>query len=217
MVTIILSTLTASHPAFKTVILLITYWADLPVTIVQKLPTARHMDGLSPTSCRYVVHYKEAVRECQCMRLFMTYWELEETNRLRTLLMSLYAETNMEFHRAEQHAQALLKTLITKQSLTHVADDAQYLNTASQSNKTSLRETDAQLDLMRDHIMQRLPVKLSAEDSDSPSHCIRDSPSTTHDKSISMKTLAHPRHFKSVVLYIDNVSADLDSKNFNSQ
>ncbi|KAG2107620.1 uncharacterized protein F5147DRAFT_774067 [Suillus discolor] len=141
----------------------------------------RHMDGLSPTSCRYVVRYKEAVHERQRMRLFMTYWELEETNRLRTLLTSLYAETNAEFQRAEQDAQALLKTLVTKQSLTCVVDDAQYLDATRQSNKTSLRETDAQLDLMRDHIMQRLLVKSFAEDSDSPSHCIGDSPSAADD------------------------------------
>ncbi|KAG1887865.1 hypothetical protein F4604DRAFT_1675009 [Suillus subluteus] len=42
-----------------------TYWADLTVTVDQELRTARHMNGLSPTSCRYVVHYKEAVRERQ--------------------------------------------------------------------------------------------------------------------------------------------------------
>jgi hypothetical protein len=137
------------------------------------------MDGLSPTSCRYAIHYKEAVRERQRMRLFMTYWELEETNRLRTLLTSLYAETNTEFHRAEQDAQELLKTLVTKQSLTRVVDDAQYLDAVRQSNKTSLRETDAQLDLIRDHFMQRLPVKSFAENSDSPPHCIGDSPSAT--------------------------------------
>ncbi|KAG0691866.1 hypothetical protein DFH29DRAFT_883536 [Suillus ampliporus] len=62
----------------------------------------KYMDGLSPTSCRYVVHYKEAVRERQRMRLFTTYWELEETNRLRTLLTSLYAEADLEFRRSEQ-------------------------------------------------------------------------------------------------------------------
>ncbi|KAG1775007.1 hypothetical protein EV702DRAFT_1199856 [Suillus placidus] len=139
------------------------------------------MDGLSPTSCRYIVHYKEAVRERQRMRLFMTYWELEETNWLRTLLMSLYAETNVEFHRAEQDAQALLTALVTKQSLTRVADDAQYLDAVRQRNKTSLQETDAQLNLLKDRSMQRLPVKLSAEDSDSLSNCIGDSPSATDE------------------------------------
>jgi hypothetical protein len=61
----------------------------------------RQMDGLSPASCRYVVHYKEAVRERQRMRLFTTYWELEETNRLHTLLNSLYAEADLEFRQAD--------------------------------------------------------------------------------------------------------------------
>ncbi|KAG2336224.1 hypothetical protein BDR05DRAFT_953510 [Suillus weaverae] len=141
----------------------------------------RHMDGLSPASCRYVVHYKEAVHERQHMRLLMTYWELKETNRLCTLLMSLYAKTNVEFRRAEQDAQALLTVLVTKQSLTHVADDAQYLDAVRQRNKTSLQETDAQLNLLKDRSMQRLPVKSSAEDSDSLSNCIGDSPSVTDE------------------------------------
>ncbi|KAG2743472.1 hypothetical protein P692DRAFT_20784882 [Suillus brevipes Sb2] len=136
----------------------------------------RHMDGLSPTSCRYIVHYKEAVRERQRMRLFMTYWELEETNRLRTLLMSLYAETNVEFHRAEQDAQVLLKALVTKQTLSRVVDDAQYLDGVRRHNKTSLQDTDAQLDLLKDYSMQP-----PAEDSGSPSNCIEDNHRATDE------------------------------------
>jgi hypothetical protein len=136
------------------------------------------MDGLSPKSCRYVVHYKEAVRERQRMRLFTTYWELEETNRLRTLLLSLYAETETEFRRAEHDAQALLNALVTKQSLSRVAEDTQYLDTVRQHNKTSLRETDTQLDLLRDHILQGPPVRSSAGGLDNPSSCIGSSPST---------------------------------------
>ncbi|KAG2096662.1 hypothetical protein BD769DRAFT_1394632 [Suillus cothurnatus] len=154
--------------------------SHLTVTIDQKLQTARHMDGLSPKSCRYVVHYKEAVRERQCMRLFMTYWELEETNRLRTLLLSLYAETETEFRRAEHDAQALLNALVTKQSLSRVAEDTQYLDTVRQHNKTSLRETDTQLDLLRDHILQGPPVRSSAGGLDNPSSYIL------------IETLAHP-------------------------
>ncbi|KAG2086689.1 hypothetical protein BD769DRAFT_1681102 [Suillus cothurnatus] len=112
----------------------------------------RHMDGLSPASCRFIVHYKEAVRERQRMRLFTTYWELEETNRLRTLLMSLYAEEDLEFRKSEQETQGLLKALITKQSLSRTAGDVDFLAAARQRNKTSLRETDARLDLLKDRI-----------------------------------------------------------------
>ncbi|KAG2133498.1 hypothetical protein BD769DRAFT_1665765 [Suillus cothurnatus] len=112
----------------------------------------RHMDGLSPASCRFIVHYKEAVRECQRMCLFTTYWELEETNRLRTLLMSLYAEEDLEFRKSEQETQGLLKALITKQSLSRTAGDVDFLTAARQRNKTSLRETDAWLDLLKDRI-----------------------------------------------------------------
>jgi hypothetical protein len=110
------------------------------------------MDGLSPASCRFIVHYKEAVRERQRMRLFTTYWELEETNRLRTLLMSLYAEEDLEFRKSEQETQGLLKALITKQSLSRTAGDVDFLAAARQRNKTSLRETDARLDLLKDRI-----------------------------------------------------------------
>ncbi|KAG2083984.1 hypothetical protein BD769DRAFT_1682328 [Suillus cothurnatus] len=113
----------------------------------------RHMDGLSPASCRFIVHYKEAVRERQCMHLFTTYWELEETNRLRTLLMSLYAEEDLEFRKSEQETQGLLKALITKQSLSRTVGDVDFLAAARQRNKTSLQETDARLDLLKDRIM----------------------------------------------------------------
>ncbi|KAG3230044.1 hypothetical protein P692DRAFT_20703264, partial [Suillus brevipes Sb2] len=106
----------------------------------------RHMDGLSPTTCRFVVHYKEAVRERQRMRLFTTYWELEETNRLRSLLMSLYSEADLEFRKTERETQGLLKALVTKQSLSRVSADVEFLTAARQHSKESLRETDAQLD-----------------------------------------------------------------------
>ncbi|KIK47175.1 hypothetical protein CY34DRAFT_9198 [Suillus luteus UH-Slu-Lm8-n1] len=114
----------------------------------------KHLDGLSPASCRFIVHYKEAVRERQRMRLFTTYWELEETNRLHTLLMSLYAEENSEFRRAEQETEELLKALITKQSPSRVAADVDFLTAVRQQNKTSLRETDARLDLLKDRVTQ---------------------------------------------------------------
>lgn len=119
----------------------------------------RHMDGLSPTTCRFVVHYKEAVRERQRMRLFTTYWELEETNRLHNLLMSLYGEADLEFRKTEQETQGLLKALVTTQSLSRVTGDAEYLTAARQRSKESLRETDAQLDLLKDCIMPKNPIK----------------------------------------------------------
>lgn len=119
----------------------------------------RHMDGLSPTTCRFVVHYKEAVRERQRMRLFTTYWELEETNRLHILLMSLYGEADLEFRKTEQETQGLLKALVTTQSLSRVTGDAEYLTAARQRSKESLRETDAKLDLLKDRIMPKNPIK----------------------------------------------------------
>ncbi|KAG1845198.1 hypothetical protein F4604DRAFT_1688816 [Suillus subluteus] len=137
----------------------------------------RYMDGLSPTSCRYVVHYKEAVRERQRMRLFTTYWELEETNRLRALLTSLYAEADLEFRRAELESQVLLQALVMKQSLSRSAADVEYLTATHQCNKTSLQETDAQLDLLKDHLQQRqLTRKL-----DDTSNCAADSQIITDD------------------------------------
>jgi hypothetical protein len=97
------------------------------------------LDGLSlETGCK-LVHYKEAVRERERTRLFTTYWELEETNRLQTLLASLYAETDLGFRRADREAQILLKALVTKHSL------------------SPLRKTDSQLDLSQDHLKQKLP------------------------------------------------------------
>lgn len=115
----------------------------------------RCMDGVSPASCRYLVHYKEAVRERQRMRLFTTYWELEETNRLQTLLASLYAEADSEFRTADREAQMLLKALVTKESLSHPAAELEFLGGIRQRNKMSLRETDSQLDLLGDYLKQR--------------------------------------------------------------
>jgi hypothetical protein len=114
----------------------------------------RHLDGLSPASCRFVVHYKEAVRERQRMRLFTTYWELEETNRLHTLLSSLYAEEDSEFRRSEQETEGLLKALLTKLPPSRAAMDVDFLTAVRQRNKTSLRETDARLDLLKDRVTQ---------------------------------------------------------------
>ncbi|KAG1763132.1 hypothetical protein EV702DRAFT_1221096 [Suillus placidus] len=145
----------------------------------------RYMDGLSPTSCRYVVHYKEAVRECQCMRLFTTYWELEETNKLRTLLMSLYAEADLEFRRAELESQVLLKALVTKQSLSCSAADVEYLTAIRQCNKTSLREADTQLDLLKDHLKQ----KQSIHKLDDTSNCAADGQIVADDYHIASLAL----------------------------
>ncbi|KAG2114565.1 uncharacterized protein F5147DRAFT_677216 [Suillus discolor] len=181
-VTIILFIHTASHPAFKTHIPLTAWWVDL-VRIDRKLRTAipmnyflRHMDELNPASCRFLVHYKAAVRERQRMRLFMTYWELEETNRLRTLLMSLSAEEDLEFRGAERDTQGLLKVLVTEQSLSRTAADVDFLTAVRQRNKTSLRETDAQLDLLEERITQMHRVRSSADGLD---NTVGSSPITT--------------------------------------
>ncbi|KAG1730434.1 hypothetical protein EDD22DRAFT_960730 [Suillus occidentalis] len=119
----------------------------------------RHMDGLSLTTCCFVVHYKEAVCERQYMCLFTIYWELEETNRLHSLLMSLYSEADLEFRKTEQETQGLLKALVTTQSLSRVSGDVEYLTAACHRSKESLRETDAQLDLLKDRIMPKNPIK----------------------------------------------------------
>ncbi|KAG1869628.1 hypothetical protein F4604DRAFT_1682170 [Suillus subluteus] len=70
--------------------------------------------------------------------------------------------------RAEHNAQALLNALVTKQSLSRVAEDTQYLNAVRQHNKASLRETDAQLNLLKDHIVQGLPARDIYQDTCSP-------------------------------------------------
>ncbi|KAG0698573.1 hypothetical protein DFH29DRAFT_877929 [Suillus ampliporus] len=175
----ILFILTASRPVFKKFILLIAKLGRPDHDNQSEVPDSKtddvflkYMDGLSPTSCRYVVHYKEAVRERQRMRLFTTYWELEETNRLCTLLMSLYAEADLEFHRSEQETRMLLKALVTRQSLSHAAADVGFLTAVRQCNKTSLQETDTQLDLLKDHIKQRQPIC----DMGNTSNCVGDSP-----------------------------------------
>ncbi|KAG2741447.1 hypothetical protein P692DRAFT_20751862, partial [Suillus brevipes Sb2] len=118
----------------------------------------RCMDGLSLALGCKLVHYKEAVHECQssqCMRLFTTYWELEETNRLQTFLASLYAEADTDFHTADREASMLLKALITKQSLSHPAAELEFLGEIRQRDKMSLRETDSRLDLLGDYVKQR--------------------------------------------------------------
>ncbi|KAG1825202.1 hypothetical protein EV424DRAFT_1345868 [Suillus variegatus] len=159
-------------------------WEDLPVTVTieHKLWTAMHLDELSPASCRFIVHYKEAVRECQRMRLFMTYWELEETTRLHTLLTSLYGEEDLEFCKIEKETGGLLKALVAKQSLSRTAADLDFLTATRQRNKTSLRETDAWLDLLKDCTTQTRmhPIKSFADNLNNTSNCVGSSPNATH-------------------------------------
>ncbi|KAG1865135.1 hypothetical protein C8R48DRAFT_772838 [Suillus tomentosus] len=141
-----------------------------------------YLDELSPASCRFIVHYKEAVRERQRMRLFMTYWELEETTRLRTLLTSLYGEEDLEFHKIEKETRGLLKALVAKQSLSRTAADLDFLTATRQKNKMSLRETDAWLDLLKDRTTQTRmhPIKSSADDLNNTSNCVGSGPNATH-------------------------------------
>ena len=82
-------------------------------------------------------------------------WELEETNRLQTLLASLYAEADADFRTADREAQELLKALVTKESLSHPAAELEFLGEIRQRNKMSLRETDSQLDLLGNYLKQR--------------------------------------------------------------
>jgi hypothetical protein len=72
--------------------------------------------------------------------------------------MSLYSEADLEFRKTERETQGLLKALVTKQSLSRVSADVEFLTAARQHSKESLRETDAQLDLLKDRIMPKNPI-----------------------------------------------------------
>lgn len=114
----------------------------------------KHMEMLGPQSFHLVVHYKEAVRERERMNLFMSYWALEETTRLRTLRQFLYRAAEDDFGSAEREAALLLRQLLEKfPSSVEVTDS---LSALRDHNRKSLRSTDAQLDLLKDHIEQTI-------------------------------------------------------------
>lgn len=108
-----------------------------------------HLDELGPNIFRLVVHLKEAVRERQRMRLFTSYWELEESTRRSTLYDSLYREAQVDFSRAERESRMLLTALLERHPPPASVADTQYLAQICSRNKSSLRQTDAQLDVFQ--------------------------------------------------------------------
>ncbi|KAG1853880.1 hypothetical protein C8R48DRAFT_675800 [Suillus tomentosus] len=144
---------------------------DLPETIGSKTEDIgdiflQHLETLGPHIFRLVVHYKEAVRERQRMRLYTTYWEAEENTRRGTLLHLLYQDVQNEFVRSEQQSQTLLNMALEKHSPAAIASDTKFLAAVCDRNKASLHRTDTQLDVIKDHI-NRSQLFRSSVDGDS--------------------------------------------------
>ncbi|KAG1774798.1 hypothetical protein EV702DRAFT_1199894 [Suillus placidus] len=135
-----------------------------------------HLDRLGPRAFRMVVHLKEAVRERQRMRLFTTYWELEESARQNTLCDFLYREAQVEFAQAEQESRVMLEALLEKHPLSVGVADTQYLTTICVHNKASLHQTDAQLDLLKDRVESIGMTRLSFDDSINNTKCCQGPP-----------------------------------------
>ncbi|KAG2110491.1 hypothetical protein DEU56DRAFT_920172 [Suillus clintonianus] len=60
------------------------------------------LKGLSQDTFHHAVHYKEAVHACKKSRLQCSLLEIGETEKLTTLLQSLYADTKLETIMAER-------------------------------------------------------------------------------------------------------------------
>ncbi|KAG1838761.1 hypothetical protein C8R48DRAFT_782313 [Suillus tomentosus] len=112
----------------------------------------KHLDALGPQMFGLVVHLQEAVRERQRMRLFTTYWEVEENSRRGALLRFLYKDAEKDFSGTERDARVLLSRFLTIHPPAAVAADAKFLSAVCNRNKTSLRRTDTQLDILKDHL-----------------------------------------------------------------
>ncbi|KAG1847430.1 hypothetical protein C8R48DRAFT_779153 [Suillus tomentosus] len=125
----------------------------------------RHMDALGPQSFCLVVHYKEAVRERQRLDLFVAYWAREESKRLDNLRQFMLQAAQEDFVRVERETSVLMRRLLEKHPPS-TEIDAQSLATLSDHNKKHLRRTDAQLDLLKDRIMQK---QMAHEDPDAAS------------------------------------------------
>lgn len=123
----------------------------------------QHLETLGPHIFRLVVHYKEAVRERQRMRLYTTYWEAEENTRRGTLLHLLYQDAQNEFIRSEQQSQTLLNMALEKHSPAAIASDTKFLAAVCDHNKASLHRTDTQLDVIKDHINRSQLFRLSVD------------------------------------------------------
>ncbi|KAG1836702.1 hypothetical protein F4604DRAFT_1942933 [Suillus subluteus] len=128
----------------------------------------KHMDALGPQSFRLVVHYKEAVRERQRLDLFVAYWAREESKRLDNLRQFMLQAAQEDFVKAEREAAVMMRRLLEKHPPS-TEIDAQSLATLSDHNKKSLRRTDAQLDLLKDRIMQGQVASSHVDDSDNNS------------------------------------------------
>ncbi|KAG1845405.1 hypothetical protein C8R48DRAFT_678162 [Suillus tomentosus] len=118
-------------------------------------PDSKHSGAfgwLGPQMFGLVVHLQEAVRERQRMRLFTTYWEVEENSRRGALLRFLYKDAEKDFSGTERDARVLLSRFLTIHPPAAVAADAKFLSAVCNRNKTSLRRTDTQLDILKDHL-----------------------------------------------------------------
>ncbi|KAG1873420.1 hypothetical protein C8R48DRAFT_769859 [Suillus tomentosus] len=123
------------------------------------------LDTLGPIAFRMIVHLKEAIRERQRMRLFTSYWELEESARRNKLCDFLYHEAQVEFAQAEQESKRFLEALLEKYPPLVGVTDTQYLSQTCARNKASLRQTDGQLDLLKHHVENMGMTRLSPDDS----------------------------------------------------
>jgi hypothetical protein len=134
----------------------------------------KHLDALGPQMFGLVVHLQEAVRERQRMRLFTTYWEVEENSRRGALLQFLYNDAERDFAMTEQEARVLLSRFLTMHSPATVAADTKFLSTVCNRNKSSLRRTDAQLDLLKDHLNGSQVVRSHVDGPDQNSNAVGD-------------------------------------------
>ncbi|KAG2062919.1 hypothetical protein BDR04DRAFT_1164464 [Suillus decipiens] len=110
---------------------------------IDKFTLLKRMEVLSPKAKRFVVRYKEAVRERKRMRFFATLWKREEIKRLDSLYDTICEDLECDLTTAEEECRFLSNTLSDRPNVQH-------LNALREDDKKSLRRADAELIMLRE-------------------------------------------------------------------
>jgi hypothetical protein len=110
-------------------------------------------ENLSTNTFCYILHYLEAVRERKRMCYFASCWEVAESERREALAVWMHEESKVDYLKAERDSRWLLDIFSQRLSLPAYdsAPDVTNLIAVRDGDKRSLRRTDAQLAILKDH------------------------------------------------------------------
>lgn len=110
-------------------------------------------ESLSAEMFPRMIHYLEAVRERKRMCYYASCWRVAEAQRREALSVSMREESHADFVQAERAVRWLVDTFAQRLSLPlyDSTADATYATTIRDGDRRSLRSTDTQLSILKDH------------------------------------------------------------------